>query len=109
MASTRSKNTPGNYKLEQRANILSKKYDLYQHSQHGSPYKTAIPSIGYTPSFISRDALSTNPIDIESALEERLTLNDFGHNTSTGIHFKLIDEGLRIAFSDLKIFQYVEP
>ena len=55
MASTRSKNTPGNYKLEQRANILSKKYDLYQHSQHGSPYKTAIPSIGYTPSFISRD------------------------------------------------------
>ena len=32
MASTRSKNTPGNYKLEQRTNILSKKYDLYQHS-----------------------------------------------------------------------------
>tara|TARA_Y100000816_G_C25939639_1_gene490080 strand:- start:215 stop:820 length:606 start_codon:yes stop_codon:yes gene_type:complete len=47
---------------------------------------------------------SNNVIDIESALEERLTFNDFGHNTSTGIHFKLIDEGLRIAFSDLKIF-----
>ena len=47
---------------------------------------------------------SNNVIDIESALEERLTLNDYGHNTSTGIHFKLIDEGLRIAFSDLKIF-----
>ena len=47
---------------------------------------------------------SNDVIDIESALEERLTFNDFGHNTSTGIHFKLIDEGLRIAFSDLKIF-----
>ena len=43
-------------------------------------------------------------IDIESALEERLTLDDFGHDTSTGIHLKLIDEGFRIAFSDLKIF-----
>ena len=43
-------------------------------------------------------------IDVQSALKERLTLDDFGHNTSTGIHLKLIDEGLRIAFSDLKIF-----
>ena len=43
-------------------------------------------------------------IDIDSALEERLTLDDFGHDTSTGIHFKLIDEGFSIAFSDLKIF-----
>ena len=43
-------------------------------------------------------------IDIESALEERLTLDDFGHNTSTGIHLKLIDKGFKIAFSDFKIF-----
>ena len=43
-------------------------------------------------------------IDIQSALEERLTLDDFGHDTSTGIHLKLIDEGFRIAFSDFKIF-----
>ena len=68
MASTRSKNTPGNYELEQKVNTLSKRYDLYKHSQHGSPYNTAIPTLGYTPSFISRDALSTNSIDIESAL-----------------------------------------
>ena len=43
-------------------------------------------------------------IDIQSALEERLALDDSGHDTSTGIHLKLIHEGFRIAFSDFKIF-----
>tara|TARA_Y100001935_G_scaffold240453_1_gene228974 strand:+ start:129 stop:485 length:357 start_codon:yes stop_codon:yes gene_type:complete len=92
MASTRSKNTPGNYKLEQRANILSKKYDLYQHSQYGSPYKTAIPSIGYTPSFISRDALSTNPIDIESALFGINSTNLETPKPNTIAHLKKLPE-----------------
>ena len=47
---------------------------------------------------------NNNIIDIQSALEERLNLDDFSHDTSTGIHFKLINEGFRIAFSDVKIF-----
>ena len=45
-----------------------------------------------------------NIIDVKSALEERLNLDDFGHNTSAGIHLKLINEGFKIAFSDFKIF-----
>ena len=45
-----------------------------------------------------------NIIDIESALEERLTLDNFNHDTSAGIHLKLINEGFKIAFSDMKIF-----
>ena len=68
MASTRSKNTPGNYKLEQSVNDLSSKYDLYKYSQHGQAYNPSIPSIGFFPNAISRETLSTNPIEIESAL-----------------------------------------
>lgn len=68
MASTRSKNTPGNYKLEQSINKLSNKYDFYKYSQHGPAYLPAIPSIGFFPNAMSREALSTNPIEIESAL-----------------------------------------
>jgi len=45
-------------------------------------------------------------IDVESALEERMTLNDVSHNTSTGIHFKLIKDGFHLATSDLKIFLF---
>ena len=47
-----------------------------------------------------------NIIDVEAALEERLNLNDFGHNTSAGIHMKLISEGFQIAFSNSKIFLF---
>jgi len=43
-------------------------------------------------------------IDVESALEERLNMNDFGHNTSAGIHMKLINEGFKVGFSNPKIF-----
>lgn len=92
MASTRSKNTPGNYELEQRVNNLSKKYDLYTHSQHGPAYKTAIPSVGYTPSFISRDALSSNPIDIESALFGINSTNLVEPKPKTMAHLKKLPE-----------------
>ena len=33
-----------------------------------------------------------------------MNLDDFSHNTSAGIHLKLINEGFRIAFSDFKTF-----
>lgn len=68
MASTRSRNTPGNYKLEQTINKSSSNYDLYKYSQHGPAYEPAIPSIGFFPNAMSREALSANPIEIESAL-----------------------------------------
>ena len=68
MASTRNKNTPGNYQLEQKINKLSSKYDFYKYSQHGPAYEPTIPSIGFFPNAISRDALSSNPVEIESAL-----------------------------------------
>ena len=40
MASTRNKNTPGNYHLEQKQYQGSNQYNLYTHSQHGEAWNT---------------------------------------------------------------------
>lgn len=68
MSSTRNKNSQLNYNLEKsnKEKLLQEK--LYLHSSSGRPVTECIPSIGYSPSHISRDALSNNAIDIESQL-----------------------------------------
>jgi len=68
MTSTRNKNSQLNYNLEKaNANKLFGE-KLYLHSSSGRPTSECIPSLGYMPSHISRDALSNNSIDIESQL-----------------------------------------
>jgi hypothetical protein len=68
MTSTRNKNSQLNYNLE-KANT-NKLFDekIYLHSSYGRPISECIPSLGYMPSHISRDALANNSIDIESQL-----------------------------------------
>ena len=68
MSSTRNKNSQLNYNLEKSnyEKILHEK--LYLHSSCGRPISECIPSIGYIPSHLSRDALANNAIDIESQL-----------------------------------------
>ena len=68
MTSTRNRNTPMDYNLEQSVNTNSQQHNLYIHSSTGRPITECIPAIGYTPSHMSRDALANNSIDIESAL-----------------------------------------
>ena len=68
MTSTRNKNTGCDYKLEQNVNINRFNHNLYLHSSSGRPTSECLPSIGYTPSHMSRDALANNAVDIESAL-----------------------------------------
>ena len=46
MASTRNKNTPGNYCLEQREYKNSEQYTLYANSQYGAAYNTRLPGDG---------------------------------------------------------------
>ncbi len=74
MASTRNKNTPGNYYLEQRNSTLSEQYKLYENSQNGAAYKTMLPGNGLNVARIPRTQMSHNPVDIESSL--------FGINTT---------------------------
>ena len=45
-------------------------------------------------------------INFELLINERLNLFDFSRFTSTGIHFKLIFEGIKTAFNDLKILLF---
>jgi hypothetical protein len=68
MASTRNRNTPGNYSLEQRQFNQSSSYTLYPNSQYGAAYNTRLPGNGLLPGQIPWNKLSYNAADTESFL-----------------------------------------
>jgi hypothetical protein len=68
MSSTRNRNTPGNYCLEQKQIKNSEDYTLYINSQYGNAYNTRLPGNGFLPAQIPNNKLSYNPIDTESFL-----------------------------------------
>ena len=68
MASTRNKNTPGDYRLEQSQYKNSETYKLYENSQYGVAYDTRLPGNGLLPGQISWSQLSHNYSDTESFL-----------------------------------------
>ena len=68
MASTRNKNTPGNYCLEQKQYTHSRTYTLYPNSQYGAAYDTKLPGNGLNPGQIPGNKMSYNAPDIESFL-----------------------------------------
>ena len=68
MASTRNKNTPGNYCLDQRQNINNEAWRLYKNGANGYAYDTRLCGNGLNPAQMPWDTLSHNPADIESFL-----------------------------------------
>ena len=68
MASTRNRNTPGNYCLEQKEFKQFETYTLYPNSQYGAAYNTRLPGIGLMPAQIPWNKLSYNAADTESFL-----------------------------------------
>ena len=68
MASTRNKNTPGNYNLEQFEFQNSSQYSLYKNSQYGEAYNTQLAGNGLNPAQIPWNKLSYNAPDVESFL-----------------------------------------
>lgn len=68
MASTRNRNTPGNYCTEQRQYKQSEGYVLYENSQYGHAYDTRLPGNGLLPAQIPWNKLSHNAADTESFL-----------------------------------------
>ena len=68
MASTRNRNTPGNYYVEQRQHKESATYTLYENSQYGAAYTTQLPGNGLLPAQIPWNKLSYNAADTESFL-----------------------------------------
>jgi hypothetical protein len=65
MASTRSKNTPGNYDLEQHDMFKMRKYELYQ--GHVFNDQTCLPGRGLLPARLPTQLFEDN-CDIESEL-----------------------------------------
>lgn len=68
MASTRNKNTPGNYCLEQKTYAHSRNYTSYKNSAYGYAYDTKLPGNGLNPAQMPSDTLSKNATEIESFL-----------------------------------------
>lgn len=68
MASTRNKNTSGNYNLEQQQYRQFETYTLYPNSQCGAAYNTRLPGNGLLPAQIPWNKLSHNAPDTESFL-----------------------------------------
>jgi hypothetical protein len=68
MASTRNKNTIGNYALEQKSYKNNQTYCLYTNSQYGESYCTNLPGYGLLPGSLPRDKLSNNSVETESFL-----------------------------------------
>jgi len=68
MASTRNKNTPGNYCLQQKEYAESRQYTEYKYSAYGQAYDTRLPGNGLNPGQVPWNTLSHNAADIESFL-----------------------------------------
>lgn len=68
MASTRNKNTPGNYKAEQWSLEQYRINEFYKHASNGQAITTHLPGNGLAGSWMPRTELSHNPIEIESFL-----------------------------------------
>lgn len=68
MASTRNKNTQGNYCLDQRQYSQMQNWSLYENSSHGKAYDTKLSGTGLNPGQMPWTTLSHNPADIESFL-----------------------------------------
>ena len=66
MASTRNKNTKGDYDIYKR--MVTQEHKHIMNLQHGESKNTAFPNTGIHVGQTPRQMLSNNPIDIESAL-----------------------------------------
>ena len=68
MASTNNKNSPGNYKAEQKMNDYIKNYTTYIHSAPAKANTNHHPGKGVLPAKTAREELCNNYVDVESQL-----------------------------------------
>ena len=68
MASTRNRNTPGNYKLEQWSLEQNRVHQSYLHAAAGQAITTHFAGNGLVGGWMPRTELAHNAVDIESFL-----------------------------------------
>tara|TARA_Y100000591_G_C21685726_1_gene620442 strand:+ start:526 stop:885 length:360 start_codon:yes stop_codon:yes gene_type:complete len=68
MASTRNKNTPSDYCLQQQSYRTARDWRFFDNASNSRAYKPAFAGNGVLMGHMGRDVLSTNSVDVESAL-----------------------------------------
>ena len=68
MTSTRNKNAPAEYCLQQKTYAMANDYNEYKYSCTGKAYDPALPVLGFNPTKMPWDTFANNPVDIESSL-----------------------------------------
>ncbi len=106
MASTRNKNTPGDYCLQQKSIMDQRNYIDYKYGSYGRAYNNAIPTLGITPSHMPREAFSYNSVQIESALLGINSTNLVNPETPVVPELKCLKE---VSFFDRLKIQMPDP
>lgn len=81
MASSRSKNTFGNYNAEQLDYRRAYQHSTYLHGPNGVPVKTYLPGNGLIGAKCPLTELSHNARDIEMYLRGGITANELNHSS----------------------------
>jgi hypothetical protein len=68
MASTRSRNTTGDYRAEMNINNNNVDYRINNGYSYGQPVRTFLPGDGLLPGRVASENLSFNSVDIETQL-----------------------------------------
>ena len=70
---------------------LGKNYNLYENGSNGRAATECIPNLGYIPSHLPYNMLSSNPVDIESGLRGINSCNLVGESFSVKPELNTID------------------
>ena len=68
MASTRARNLPRDYRLQQQSYENASQHIEYKHGPTGTPVQPAFPVLGSIPSRFNWNDLAFNPVEIENVL-----------------------------------------
>ena len=91
MASTRNRNTQGNYRAEQWSLEQNRVHQSYLHAAAGQAITTHFAGNGLVGGWMPRTELSHNPIDIESFLHGTGSTNLVVKKQEPTPYFKTID------------------
>jgi len=91
MASTRNRNTSGNYKLEQWSFEQRRIHESYLHGSSGQAITTHFAGNGLMGGWMPRTELAHNPIDVESFLRGTGSTNLVEPKADTVLERKTVD------------------
>jgi hypothetical protein len=92
MSSTRNKNMPSDYCLQQQSYRLARDWKFFDNASNSHAYNPAFAGDGVLMGHMGRDVLSTNSIDVESALFGINSSNLVNPRAPTQAHIKNMND-----------------